>query len=263
VSATTTVGKLLQRRELVYMLAWREIAIKYKQSVMGVLWAILMPALIVMSGIIVKFAFASVSGEPLNRQDVAIVSVKAIPWAFFVASLRFATNSLIMNRDLVTKVYLPREVFPVASVLSQLVDFGVATVLLAAVLAIARVGVSVQLVWVPLLVGLLVVLCVGLGIFLSAASLFFRDVKYLVEAVITFAIFFTPIFYDVAIFGRWADALMLNPVAPILEGLSAVVVLHRPPPLGWVAYSAVVVALVWVTANAFFRKMEPYFAESI
>jgi ABC-type polysaccharide/polyol phosphate export permease len=98
---------------------------------------------------------------------------------------------------------------------------------------------------------------------LSAASLFFRDVKYIVEAVITFAVFFTPVFYDVAIFGRWADLLMLNPVAPILEGLSAVVVYHRPPPLGWIAYSTGAVVVVWLVSNSVFRKLEPYFAESI
>jgi ABC-type polysaccharide/polyol phosphate export permease len=258
-----TVRELVQRRELLYMLAWREIAIKYKQSVMGFLWAILMPALIVTAGVVVRYAFASMAGGTVSTLDIANVSVKAIPWAFFVASLRFATNSLVSNRDLVTKIYLPREVFPVASVASQLVDFGVASALLIPVLAFLQVGVSVYLVWVPLLVVLLVLLCVSLGIFLSAASLFFRDVKYIVEAVITFAIFFTPVFYDAASFGRWTHLMMLNPVAPILEGLSAAVVYHRLPPVGWVTYSAGFVTVVWLGATAFFRKMEPYFAESI
>ncbi len=260
---TATVRELIQRRELLYIIVWREIAVKYKQSVMGFLWAILMPGLIVLAGVVVRFAFATMSGEPLSRTDIANVSVKAVPWAFFVSSIRFATTSLVVNRDLVTKVYLPREIFPVASVMAQFVDFCVAAALLTVVLAFARVGLSLQLLWAPVLVLLLVLLCCGLGIFLSAASLFFRDVKYLVEAVITFAIFFTPVFYDVAIFGRWAEVLMLNPVAPILEGLSAAVVYHRTPPLGWVAYSVAAVALIWLLSNAFFRKMGPYFAESI
>jgi ABC-type polysaccharide/polyol phosphate export permease len=260
---TTTVRELLRRRELLYIIVWREIAVKYKQSMMGFLWAILMPGLIVMAGVVVKYAFASVSGKPVDATDIASVSVKAIPWAFFVSSIRFATSSLIANRDLVTKIYLPREVFPVASVLSQFVDFAVAAVLLTIVLAIARVGVSVQLAWVPVLVLLLLVLSLGLAILLSAASLFFRDVKYLVDAVITFAIFFTPVFYDLDVFGRWADVLMLNPVAPILEGLSAAVVYHRSPHLGWMAYSTGAVTAIWLLSNAFFRRMEPYFAESI
>jgi lipopolysaccharide transport system permease protein len=260
---TGTVRALVERRELLYILAWRELIVKYKQSVMGILWAILMPALIVAAGIVVKLAFASVSGEPLNMTDIANLLVKAVPWAFFVSSIRFATNSLVANRELVTKVYLPREIFPVASVLSQFVDFAVAALVLTVVLAVARVGVSLELVWVPFLVGVLLLLCIGFGILLSAASLFFRDVKYLVEAVITFAVFFTPVFYDVAIFGRWAHILMLNPVAPILEGLSAAVVYHRTPPLGWVAYSTGAAVVLWLLSNTVFRKLEPYFAESI
>ncbi len=260
---TGTVRELVERRELLYLLVWRELIVKYKQSVMGILWAILMPAVIVAAGIVVKFAFAFVSDQTLNATDIASVAVKAVPWAFFVSSIRFATNSLIANRELVTKVYLPREIFPVASVLSQFVDFAVAAVVLTIVLAVMRVGVSLQLAWVPLLVCLLLLLCMGFGILLSAASLFFRDVKYIVEAVITFAIFFTPVFYDVATFGRWADVLMLNPVAPILEGLTAAVVYHRTPPLGWIAYSTGAVVVVWLVSNAFFQKWEPYFAESI
>src|SRR6266849_1332788 len=260
---TRVLHELVARRDLLYILVWRELIAKYKQSVMGILWAILMPALIVTAGIVVKFAFASASGEKLAATDIATVAVKAVPWAFFVASLRFATNSLVANRELVTKVYLPRQIFPVASVLSQFVDFGIATVVLAVMLTVLRVGVSVQLVWVLPLVCLLLLLCIGLAILLSAASLFFRDVKYIVEAVITFAIFFTPVFYDVTLFGRWADLLMLNPVAPILEGLSAAVVYHRAPPLAWIAYSTGALAVVWLLGNAFFQKMEPYFAESI
>ena len=260
---TRVLRELLARRDLLYLLVWREVVVKYKQSMMGVLWAILMPALIVTAGIIVKFAFASASGQALDATDIANVAVKAVPWAFFVASIRFATGSLVANRELVTKVYLPRDIFPVASVLAQFVDFGIATVVLVVVLSIMRVGVSLQLVWVLPLVMLLLLLCIGLGILLSAASLFFRDVKYIVEAVITFAIFFTPVFYDITLFGRWANLLMLNPVAPILEGLSAAVVYHRAPPLAWIAYSTGALAVVWLLSYAFFRKMEPYFAESI
>jgi ABC-type polysaccharide/polyol phosphate export permease len=260
---TATVRELIERRELLYLLTWRELIVKYKQSVMGILWAILMPAVIVAAGVVMRLGFAFVSGQPLNATDIASVAVKAIPWAFFVASIRFATNSLISNRELITKVYLPREIFPVASVFSQFVDFAVAVVVLTVVLAAMRVGVSWELIWVPFLILLLLLFCIGCGILLSAASLFFRDVKYIVEAVITFAVFFTPVFYDVAIFGRWADLLMLNPVAPILEGLSAVVVYHRPPPLGWIAYSTGAVVVVWLVSNSVFRKLEPYFAESI
>lgn len=258
-----TVREVLHRRELLYMLTWREITIKYKQSVMGLLWAVLMPLAIVGAGILIRYAFAYVAREPFALDAVASVSVRAIPWAFVVAGIRFATGSLIGNSSLITKIYMPREVFPIAAILSQLVDLAVASVVLGVVLAVARIGASVHLLWVPVLLAILVALVTGLGIFLSAASLFFRDVKYLVEVVLTFAIFFTPVFYDAAMLGEWARYVMLNPVAPVLEGLAAAIVRHESPSLSWVGYSAAGSALVLWLALVFFDRVEPYFAESI
>jgi ABC-type polysaccharide/polyol phosphate export permease len=254
---------VFKRRELLYMITWREIRIKYKQSVMGMLWAIFMPATIVLAGIVIRYGFSLVSHTPVAVSDVATVSVRAVPWAFFVSSLRFATSSLITNTSLVTKIYLPREIFPIAAVCSQLVDFAIASVVLAIVLAILGVGVSVEILWVPVLVAVLVLFVVGLSLLLSAGGLFFRDVKYLVEVILTFAIFFTPVFYDAAMLGRWASILMLNPLSPLLEGFSNVVVQHVPPPLPWLAYSAAVSLVLLFGAGLTFQRLEPYFAESV
>jgi len=260
--STRFLGQLVAKRDLLYMLTWREIRVKYKQSVMGMLWAVLMPVVIVSAGIVVRVGFSLVSGQPLETGTLASVSVRAVPWAFVISSIRFATTSLISNSSLVTKVYLPREVFPVASMLSQLMDLVVASLVLTVVLAVMHVGVSVQLLWLPLLILILVVLTTGLCIVLSAASLFFRDVKYLVEVFLTFAIFFTPVFYEARMFGRWASILMLNPVAPLLEGIADVVVRHAPPSVPWVGYSALCAAGVFAGAVAIFHGLEPYFAES-
>lgn len=260
---TTWARELVTRRELLLMLAWRDITIKYKQSVMGFLWAVLMPFVIVSAGVLVRTGFSYLSGTPLQFTDVAAVSVKAVPWAFVVAAVRFATSSLISNASLVTKIYFPREVFPIAATGAQLLDLAVATVPVGIILAIAGVGVSWTLAWVPVLVVLLLLLTTGLGIALSAASLFFRDVKYLVEVFLTFAIFFTPVFYDTSMFGKWAPVLLLNPFAPLLEGLASVVVHHSAPPLGWVAYSAAWAVGGTVVALVIFKRLEPRFAESI
>ncbi len=259
----TSVGKLVARRDLLYMLTWREIRIKYKQSVMGMMWAILMPIVIVAAGIVVRAGFSMLSGRPLVADDVASVMVRAVPWAFFVSSIRFGTMSLIANTSLVTKIALPRQVFPVAAMLSQLVDFVVASLVLIVALAVLHVGVSMQLVWLPWLIAMLVVLTTGLSIVLSAASLFFRDVKYLVEITITFAIFFTPVFYETKMFGRWATVLLLNPIAPLLEGISDVVVRHTAPSLPWLGYSSVCAVAVLLSGIAIFQRLEPYFAESV
>ena len=103
----------------------------------------------------------------------------------------------------------------------------------------------------------------ALAIFLSAANLFLRDVKYLVDAVLNFAIFFTPVFYDAHFAGKWETVLLLNPVAPILEGLNSCIVLHQTPKIQWIFYSAVVSVLASYLAMAFFKNLEPKFAESI
>ena len=242
-----SLREILDHRDLLYMITWREIKVKYKQSVMGMLWAVLMPLVIVCAGLVVRYAFATASGTPLAMSDFTSVTVKAAPWAFFVSALRFGTNSLVTNANLVTKIYLPRLIFPLAAVFSQLIDFLI----------------SVYLLWLPVLLLSLIVLAMALAILFSAASLFFRDVKYLVEVFLTFAIFFTPVFYDSALFGRWAPVLLVNPVSPLLEGLSTTVILHQGPPVLWIVYSLFMTALLFTASVLMFRKLEPFFAESV
>lgn len=258
-----SLQELVKYRDLLYMLTWRDIRLKYKQSIMGFMWAILMPVLIVSAGVLVRYAFSHVSGHPVLPEDIAEVSVKAIPWAFFVSSLRFSTLSLVSNTNLVTKIYFPRELFPLAATLSQVFDLAVAAVTLAVVLTIAGIGASAQLLWIPLLIILLVSLVLALAIFLSALALFFRDVKFIVEVLLTFGIFFTPVFYEVEMLGQWASILLLNPLAPILEGFAACIVHHEAPALGWLLYSGVFSSVALVMSYRLFRFLEPAFAEYI
>jgi lipopolysaccharide transport system permease protein len=258
-----SLRELVAHRDLLYMITWREVKIKYKQSVMGMLWAVLMPLVIVAAGLVVRYAFATLSHTPLKLADLAAVAVKATPWAFFVAAVRFGTGSLVSNSSLVTKIYLPRLIFPLSAVAAQLLDFLVASAVVGALLLLAGVGLSVQLLWLPLLFLGILLLAAGSAILLSAASLFFRDVKYIVEVLLSFAIFFTPVFYDAAMFGRWAPALLVNPISPLLEGISAAAIEHRAPSLGWSLYSFAFAAALRGLSFATVRKLEPFFAESV
>jgi len=255
--------ELYRYRELLLMIAWRDIKVKYKQSVMGFMWAIFMPMLIVCAGILVKYAMSTISGKPLARADLMSVSVKAVPWAFLIASIRFGTNSLMANRSLVTKIYFPKEIFPIAAVLSSLFDFAVATAFLAIIIAVLGAGWSAYMLWLPVLVVILVAMATGLSIILSSLNLFFRDVKYLVEVILTFAIFFTPVLYDVDMFGDAGRILLLNPVAPILEAAKDCIVLQRSPNLGWLLYSATCSFALLLFAYGKFKTLEPTFAERI
>ena len=255
--------ELYRYRELLYMITYRDIKVRYKQSIMGFLWAILMPILIVMSGVVVRYAYAMVSHAPLKSADIASVAIKSVPWAFIVSSIRFTCQSLFGNRDLVVKIYFPKEIFPISAVLACLFDFFVASVALVVFLVLIKIGWSVDLLWVPVLLATLVLMCIGIGMIVSAASLFFRDVKYIVEIFLTFGIFFTPVFFDVRMFGDRGKWLMLNPFAPLLDGLSNCIGRHQAPDIHWFLYSLVFSLTSFSVGFVMFKYLEPAFAESI
>ena len=212
-------------RDLLYQITLRDIRIRYKQAVMGFGWAIFMPALIVLAGLLIKLAMANFAGKPLQASDIASLMVKALPWSFFVGAIGFAAASLLSNIALVTKVYLPREVFPVAATVAQAFDTSISSVVLLIALPFLGVHVSWALLWVPVLAVLLFLFTTGVGLFLSCANLFFRDVKYIVQVLLTFGIFFTPVLFDASQVGPTASKLiMLNPLSPFLEGLRLCVV---------------------------------------
>ena len=257
------VQELIQYRHLLMMLTWRDIKIRYKQSMMGFLWAIFMPLLIVAAGIIVKKGISIVSGKPMDLADIASITVKALPWSFFIGTVRFSTSSLVSNRNLVEKIYFPREVFPLASTLANLFDFAIASIATIVILGFMGVGISVHILWVPLLLLFLVLFSAGLGMLMSCANLFFRDVRYLVEVILTFAIFFTPVFYEASLFGKWETLLLMNPVGAILECVNAVVVLHQPPNYFWMLYAASWGIGLFLISWNIFHRLEYSFAENI
>jgi len=257
------LSKLWRFRELLYMITWRDIRIRYKQSAMGFLWAILMPSLIVGAGVLVRLGAAKYTGAPLSVDDIASVIVRAVAWAFFIASIRFGTNSLIGNSSLVTKIAFPKEVFPIAATLSSLFDFAIASIAVLLVLVCIGWTPTFAALWAVPLILMLVMFTAGLALLLSAANLFFRDVKYIVEILLTYAIFFTPVLYDAAMLGKWRPLIMLNPVAPILEGLADSLVHGRTPDLQWTAYSFGMSAAALSVGYWLFKQLEPKFAESI
>jgi len=220
------IRELVQYRELLGQMILRDIRIRYKQAIMGFGWAVLMPVVIVGAGFLVKYAMAQISGKPLEAASLSGMTVKALGWAFFIGALGFATNSLTSNIALVTKIYFPREVFPLSAVLTQAFDSLIGSTVLGMLLFLfLGVGLSLQLLWVPLLIVMLILMTTGAALFLSCANVFFRDVKYLVQVVITFGIFFTPVFYEPQFFGpKGCLVMMLNPLSPLLEGLRLAVV---------------------------------------
>jgi ABC-type polysaccharide/polyol phosphate export permease len=188
---------------------------------MGFGWALFMPLLIVFSGIVVQLALANFSGRTLSSVGLGGMAVKAVPWSFFVGAIGFATASLVANMSLVTKVAFPRAVLPLSAVGAQCFDSAIAMASLVILLpALGAVQASWALLWVPVLLVLLIAFTAASALFLSCANLFYRDVKYIVQVLLTFGIFFTPVFFEPAMFGaRGAAIAMINPLSPMLEGL--------------------------------------------
>lgn len=219
------VADLREYRDLLLQLTLRDIKIRYKQAVMGFGWAVFLPALVVLAGILVRGAMAYISGGKLQTSAIMGVAVKSIPWSFFVGAIGFATTSLVGNANLVTKIYFPREVFPISSVLGQAVDSSIGAIALIILLPFLGVSYGWTVLWVPLLALILFLFTLAASLFLSCGNLFFRDVKYIVRVLLTFGIFFTPVFFEPSMFGpTGAWIMLLNPLAPVLEGIRLAVV---------------------------------------
>lgn len=271
------VADLRRSRELLHQLALRDLRLRYKQAVMGLGWALFMPLLVLLSGAFFRFIMAKLSGAPLDRAALAAIAVKALPWSFFVGTISTATGSLTGNTQLVTKVYFPREVLPLSAVAAQGFDLLVGSAALAVGLLVLHPPPSAgAALWVAPLVLVLVAFTAACALFLSCANLFFRDVKYIVQVLLTFGVFFTPVFFDASMVGPTArPVLMLNPLAPVLEGLRLAlveghnllvplapggVVLWRP---GELAYSAGAAGVALVGSAILFHRSEFIFAEYV
>jgi len=257
------IRELLKYKDLLFMLTFRDIRIRYKQAAMGFLWAIFMPIVAVAAGILIKKAMAVVSGQYIDMLGVVSISVKVLPWTFFINSLKFSVQSLVGNSNLVTKIYFPKAVLPLASIFACFFDLCIAGIVLVVLLTIIKLGVSIHLLWVPLILLFLLLFTAGVGLLLSAGNLFFRDVRYVVEVVLMFGIFFTPVFYSASHFGNWSHLLLLNPVGSILESINSAVVLKQMPDLFWLGYAGFCSVTVFIAGLKFFHKKEPLFAENI
>lgn len=271
------VGDFMHSRELLSELTLRDLRIRYKQSLIGVAWALLTPLVIVISGLLVRWAFASMAGQPVNTVVIAGIAVKSIGWAFFVGALAFGTSSLTQNLTLVTKVYFPRELLPLAAIVTQIVDSAIGVILLAILLPLLGVAPTWALLWVPALALTLVLLTTSLTLLLACANVFFRDARHLVQVIMSFGIFFTPVFFDASVLGdRGARLIMFNPLAPVLEGLRLAIVQGHNlafPLTGadnvllwspWPLYAAMVLSLVGIVGSALvFHRAEFSFAEYV
>jgi ABC-type polysaccharide/polyol phosphate export permease len=252
----------LEYRELLFSIVQRDLLLRYKQTIMGFGWAIFMPVLntVIFSIIFTRVTRLDTGGIPYPIYAFAGL----LPWNFFATSLRFGTVSLTGNAALVTKVYFPRELFPFSAVLVSLIDFAVAFLVLIAMMVYYHIGVTSAILFLPVILLVQIVFTTGMALLLSMANLFYRDVKYLFEVVITVWMFATSVVYPVELVGgRLGAVLMLNPMTPIIDGYRAVILRGTLPAARPFAIATVFAFLVLAIGWVVFHRSEFQFAESI
>jgi len=219
-SAAQIIAEVWDARDLVAQFVRRDLTIRYTQAVMGVAWAILMPMLIVGAGVMFRLVVATLSNTHVEGTSIASIAAKALPWAFFAGALSTATQSIIGNANLIGNVYFPREALPLSTVLAQCPDLVIGLLLVTIILPFVGVSLSWSFLWVVPILVLLVAFTTGASLLLSCANLFFRDVKYIVQVLLNFGVFATPVFFEPQMLGRKGGAIMLAlPLSPLIEGL--------------------------------------------
>ncbi len=253
---------LWQYRELFYFLTWRDIKVRYKQTVLGASWAILQPFLAM---VVFSIFFGRLAGLPSDNIPYPIFSYSALViWTFFANGLTLASSSMVAEANTIKKVYFPRLVIPIAAILSGGVDFLLAFIVLIGMMVFYGITPTIAVVWLPLLLLLALVTALGVGLWFSAMNVMFRDVRYAVPFIVQIWLFATPIAYSSSlIHGTWKTIYGLNPMAGVVEGFRWALLgtETRPGPIILVS-SAVAVALL-VSGAYFFRRMEKSFADVV
>jgi len=257
------ISELWDSRDLVGQFVIRDIAIRYAQAVMGFAWALLMPMLIVGAGLIFRVVVSTLSGTPVGSASVASLAVKALPWAFFSGALSMATQSIIAHANLIGKIYFPRESLPIAAVLAQCSDLAVGLVVLLLIFPFLGVSFSFTALTAVIPLLLLVMFTIGAALILSCANLFYRDIKYIVQVVLSFGVFGTPVFFEPQMLGPKGAAIMMAlPLSPFIQAMDlAIVHQHNlfEPLLRESAKGAVLVWSPWILGYATFTAFLLFF----
>lgn len=255
------LGELWKYRELLYFLVWRDVKVRYKQTMLGATWAVLQPLLTM---IIFTLLFSKLAKVPSDNVPYPIfVYCALVPWQLFAYALAESGNSLVNSQHLVTKVYFSRLVIPVAPVLAGLVDFSIAFVLLLGMMVYWGVHPGIAIVTLPFFLLLAIASALGVGLWLSALNVEYRDVRHTIPFLTQVWLFASPIAYpSSAVPAKWRMLYGLNPMAGVVEGFRwALLGTHAPGPM--VPVSAVVVAALIFSGVIYFRRVEKTFADVV
>lgn len=254
--------ELWEYRELVGIFIWRDLKVRYRQTVIGALWAIVQPFLTM---VIFSVFFGRLAGMPSDSIPYPIFSYAAlVPWTFFANSINQASNSLVNNAEMIKKIYFPRLTMPIASMLAGLVDFALAFVILIGMMLFYGYVPTVNIVWFPFFLLLAMVTALGVSLWLAAMNVQFRDVRYMIPFITQAWLYATPVAYPSSLLSEpWRTLYGLNPMVGVVEGFRWALLGTDTAPGMMVGVSFVVAFLVLISGIYYFRRMEKTFADVI
>lgn len=249
-------------RELIFFMTWRDLKVRYKQTLLGAGWAILQPFLTM---VVFSIFFGRLAGVPSDDVPYPIFSFTGlIPWTLFSKALQDASRSLVASSHMITKIYFPRMILPLSSVLAGVVDFLIAFVVLVGMMVYYRIYPTSQVWTLPLFLLLALVTAVGVGLWLSALNVIYRDVGYILPFLTQVWLFLTPIAYPTSIVPQhWQALYALNPMTGVVEGFRWALLGTGQPPGLMTAVSALVAVVLLVSGMFYFRRMERRFADMV
>ena len=254
--------ELWEYRELLYFLIWRDIKVRYKQTALGATWAIIQPFFTM---VVFSLFFGHLGKMPSDGIPYPLFSFAAlVPWTFFANGLGQSSNSLVGNANLITKIYFPRLIVPLASVFSGIVDFLLAFIVLLGMMLYYGLAPTLNVLWLPLFVLLALVTSLGVGLWFSALNVEYRDVRYVVPFITQFWLFATPIAYPSSLLGEpWRTIYGLNPMVGVVEGFRWSLLGTNTAPGPIIAVSSAAALVILVSGAFYFRRMEKTFADIV
>lgn len=249
-------------RELFYFFIWRDIKIRYKQTVLGALWAIIQPFFTM---VIFTIFFGNFAKVPSEGVPYPVFSYSAlVPWTYFSGALALSGNSLVGNSNLLTKVYFPRFAIPASAALSGILDFFIASIILFGIMIYFHIPLSLNLLFWPVFVIPLIFLALGLGMIFSSLNVKYRDIKYTIPFMIQIWLFVTPIIYPISILpDKYKTLVALNPMTGIIEAFRSTVIPNKQIDFRLLLYSVIVSFLIFLLGLIYFRKTEKEFADLV
>ena len=249
-------------RELLYFLAWRDIKVRYKQTAIGVAWAVLQP--VAMMAVFTIF-FGKLGNLPSDGIPYPLFTFGALlPWQLFSRTITECTNSLVTDQRLITRVYFPRIIVPLATTLSAIVDFTISAGLLAALMLFYRIFPGIEVVWLPAFILLMLIAALGVGFWLSALNVEYRDVRYVLPFLNQFWMFVTPVVYSSSLVPeRWQLIYGLNPMVGVIEGFRWALFGVGKGPSPMLIVSAVIAVAFFVSGIIWFHRREQTFVDTL